>query len=83
MNLEQFKKTFESDAYKRSEQQEKTIKELHARIKQLTEDLEFRKHQAQQMENRCYRLTLGIICRHCEFKGICQARATRAQEDEQ
>lgn len=83
MNLEQFKKTFESDAYKRSEQQEKTIKELHARIKQLTEYLVFRKHQAQQLENRCYCLTLGSMCRHCEFKDICQARDTRAQEDEQ
>ena len=82
MNLEQFKKTFESDAYKRSEQQEKTIKELHARIKQLTEYPVFRKHQAQQLENRCYCLTLGSMCRHCEFKGICQARATREKETE-
>ena len=29
MNLEQFKKEFANDAYARSEQQEKTIKELH------------------------------------------------------
>lgn len=82
MNLEQFKKEFANDAYARSEQQEKTIKELHSRIKQLTEDLEFRKYQAQQLENRCYCHTLGSMCGHCGFRSVCQARATREKETE-
>ena len=42
MNLEQFKKQFESDAQKRSAQQEKTIRELHARIASLNEAIEER-----------------------------------------
>lgn len=75
MNLEQFKKHFESDAQRRSEQQEKTIKELHARIASLNEAIEERDKHIQIMENRCYATGHGVLCLFCGYKKTCKARS--------
>lgn len=75
MNLEQFKKQFESDAQKRSAQQEKTIKELHAKIASLDAAIKERDERIQIMENRCYVTNHGVLCLFCGYKKTCKARS--------
>lgn len=67
MNLEQLRQSLDTDARKRCEAQEKTIKELHAKVK------------AQQgiitaLQNRCFVQTRGMLCLFCgkEVRETCK-----------
>jgi len=66
MKLHELRQELETDAAKRADQQEKTIKELHARIK----DLE---NMARTAQNKCFSFTFGAICVFCIDKEKCAA----------
>lgn len=73
MNLEQFKKQFESSAQKRSTQQEKTIMELHAKIARMAAEIKERDERIRIMENRCFATNHGVLCIFCGYKKTCKA----------
>lgn len=58
MNLQELKSALETDARKRVDAQEQTIKELHA---QITDQDAWIK----ALENRCYTLSHGSLCDVC------------------
>lgn len=67
ISLEQFKNQLESNATKRCEAQEKTIKELHEQIKDKDEWIRV-------LQNRCYTLSYGALCGHCGGKDNCKSK---------
>ena len=73
LNLEQFRYQLDSDAQKRCDAQEKTIKELHETLKQRDEYIAKMDHRISTMENKCYVGHHGILCLFCMDKGICKA----------
>ena len=74
MNLDEFKKTFESDATKRCEAQEETIKQLHTKVRKLEENIDLLQKDKTQLMNRCYVMGKGILCIFCGFRDECKAR---------
>ena len=80
MNLAQFKEQFESDTYKRCKKQEKTIRDLHDRIKKLNGQLQAEQKKTMALENRCFAQTLGALCNRCEYRSTCQAQLKHMQK---
>ena len=74
MNLEQFKDQLDTDAQKRCIAQEKTIKELLYRCEQYKSLLKDRDKTIEQLQNRCFAQTKGLICLFCGFASDCKAR---------
>lgn len=76
MNLQDLKKEIESDASKRCQQQEITIKELHAKYKE-------RDKLVGQLMNRCRVNSMmmgGALCLWCGCKDECMSRQKRPDE---
>lgn len=63
-DLEGFKKEFETQAKRRCEAQETTIKELHQKVSDQKEEI-------QVMRDRCFVLSNGALCANCEYKLAC------------
>lgn len=82
MNLEQFKNEMDTDARKRCEQQEATIKKLHEENRKLSEDVIAMKKTVHQIQNRCHALTLGAMCRFCGFFETCNSRTKSGRKEE-
>lgn len=76
MKLEEFKKAFENDAQKRSEQQEATIKSLHAQIRRM----EITIHQ---LQNRCFVFTGGTLCSMCGLEKTCLSKTPEGRKSVQ
>lgn len=74
MNLQELKKALECDATKRNEEQAKTIKELHNKIKKLEDEANKREKLIGQLFNRCKVLSRGVLCMFCGCKDDCQSR---------
>ena len=83
MNLEQFKRALSSDATKRAETMEKTIKDLHTKIREKDAQLTQRKEMCRVLFNRCFATSHGMMCLFCdqELKKTCKAERTVAKED--
>lgn len=66
MNLEEFKQRMNTEAQERCNQQEKTIKDLHAKIAE-------QQNIIRSLQNRCYVQTGGVLCLFCgkEVKSTC------------
>ncbi len=71
MRLEEFKAALESDASKRCEEQELTIKALHARINDLNQSIHRLTKDKRQLMNRCKVSSRGLLCLFCGFKNEC------------
>lgn len=77
MNLEEFKRQMNTEAQERCNQQEKTIHELHQKIKDLREMVKI-------MQNRCFAQTGGLICTFCLYKkdGSCTSYTSEGRNGE-
>lgn len=66
MNLEEFKQRMNTEAQERCNQQEKTIRELHAKIADQQAII-------RSLQNRCFAQTRGLLCIFCgkEVKSTC------------
>lgn len=64
LNLEEFKKEFDSDYKRRCEAQAKTIREQR-------EELYEKEEHIRSVERRCYELSHGKFCRSCDSKKNC------------
>lgn len=64
MNLEDFRKGLESDARTENEALHKEIDKQKAEKSNEMQRLE---HDLRCMFNRCYVLTMGYMCDHCQF----------------
>ena len=75
MTLEQFRAELETDATKRNETQEVTIKELIAENHKKDEELKMTLQALKQMFDRCYSVHCngGALCIFCGFKADCKA----------
>lgn len=73
INLDQFRETLDTDAQKRCIAQEKTIKELHAQLKEKDALIKRQKYLILTLENKCYVGTKGILCIFCGHKKTCKA----------
>lgn len=67
ISLEQFKNQLDTDAQQRCLAQEKTIKELEAKIKT-------RENHIRILQNRCRVLSSGVFCDKCGMKDICKSK---------
>lgn len=78
MNLEEFKRQMNTETQERCNQQEKTIKELHQKIKELRETVRI-------MQNRCFAQTSGLICMFCTYfkDGSCTSYADDGRNTEE
>lgn len=78
MNLEEFKQQMNTEAQERCNQQEKTIKELHQKIKELRETVRI-------MQNRCFAQTSRLICMFCAYRkdGSCASYTNKGRNTEE
>lgn len=83
MNLEQFKERLDTDAQRRCLAQEKTIKDLHEKLKDYKITQEKQSDYIRFLENRCFEHTRGVTCIFCRYKNTCQARISRKERDQQ
>lgn len=67
INLEEFKNQLDTDAQKRCAAQEETIRNL---IKQNKEQ----NIEINQLQNRCWALTRGVMCLVCRARDRCKAK---------
>ena len=74
MNLDEFKKSMETDATKRASAQQETIKNLHREIDRLNGVIADMEKSMQQLMNRCAVHTGGFMCMFCEFRKQCKNR---------
>lgn len=65
LNLEEFKKEFDSDYKRRCEAQAKTIREQLDEIKEKDDVIYF-------TQTRCHELSHGKFCRSCDGKQFCR-----------
>jgi len=75
MKLEEFRAALESDAMKRAETQEETIRQQNALIQELKAALDEKETRCQQLMNRCHAQTRGLLCFFCGMKGVCRAHS--------
>lgn len=74
ISLVELRKELESDATKRCEQQERTIKDLIAQLKQAEKNNDALVLMCGQLFNRCHVLNpMGAMCVFCGFRAECRA----------
>ena len=74
MNLQELKEALQSDATVRAEEQAKTKKELHAKIHEYEDKIEYINEQmVRPLQNRCMALTCRTICVFCGKSTDCYA----------
>lgn len=76
LSLEEFKEALSSDATKRAEAQETTIKELHAELGMKSKEIAERKEMCRVLFNRCFATCKGMMCVFCGIKDACKKERT-------
>jgi len=75
MNLEEFKKSMETDATKRATAQQETIKNLHREIDRMNGIIAEKEDGMRQLMNRRGVFSGGSMCIFCGFRKQCKSRA--------
>lgn len=74
MNLQEFRDAIASDATKRADVQESTIKDLHSQVRKLKAEIVTRDQWIAQLERRCMVTGHGILCLFCGHRDTCTGR---------
>ena len=72
MKLHELRQELDTDARKRCEAQEETIKNLIGQNKQLAALLKDRDDSISGLQNRCFIFTRGILCGRCTMQYTCR-----------
>ena len=78
MKLHELREALDTEARKRCEAQEKTIKNQNATIEQLMAILKDRNEDIRKLQGRCFLLTRGHLCLFCGMRHTC-ARKPRGE----
>lgn len=80
MKLDEFRKALESDATKRADSQEQTIKELHAQILMLSAELALKTKIVDKLQKQNGCKPTAFMCIFCRDRATCTKGLDKDEE---